>query len=260
MMQPIGCGSEADVFMISGTTRLGGYARYALKVFRPGRMLNVGAADAEYRALQTIAECLERSRGQVEYPIAVELFSASSAYLMTYVDGVPLNVRFRSKVNRGVIDAISSRVGHAMRDLEQVGYPELIGDFHPGNILITSSGIAIIDLGTNNPIYRQIMIDVGCTLSEADLGYWVFHVSAGSTRRALRRPILDRQLRELSIRVLELTVVLGLVEPRMVRRVVGAHFDRIRSRKGFGIRDSFVARNGRRVARSMLDEAESWLV
>lgn len=168
------------------------------------------AAQREFRALERLHRATAGG-GDVSVPEPLACFPDATAYLMRYVDGVPLSELAGSAF---LDDGRSRTIAAALVRGLRLAHRELgfaFGDLHPGNVLVEprSLQLTLIDPTAPNPEYAEIAAAAAFGPLAADLGYWCFSVAAVTSRLP---PLASRRRR----RLLRLTLALLAAAPATV--------------------------------------------
>lgn len=157
--------------------------RFVVKCFseRPG--LSSDRSVKEFRLLQRLSAALQGQAGVIA-PRPVAVSEDLNAYIMTAVPGVPLDDYLRK---RAVDTAVVGRLVEALSAYYRLAECPY-GDFHPGNVLVDASGLALIDPGGPSLRFDAAFAAADRSSVAADLGYWTYSVAVRAPRLAASGP------------------------------------------------------------------------
>lgn len=195
-------GRQADVsilVVLHGET--GAHGRVVMKRLRTDYIHNsTESLRSEFQALRAMSRSAVCAGGtRVVFPRPLEMSPTRLAFLMEFLDGVPLEEHLRTmthrvdrRLPRNVLEGL--RCYHA-----EMG--ALYGDFQPGNLLVGDGTLGFLDPTIPNPLFQSTAAELSLAPLSADLGFWLYSVTVQVRRMALR-PLQGVRLLALTVRLL----------------------------------------------------------
>jgi hypothetical protein len=180
-------GRQADVSILAVLDqRTGTRGRVVLKRLREDYVHNSAESlRSEFDALRAMSRSTVRAEGtRVVFPWPLEISSTNLAFLMGFLEGVPLDEHFRSPTYR-----VDRRLPRAILEGLRCYYSEmgtLYGDFQPGNLLVRDGTLGFLDPTIPNPLYERTAAELTLAPLSADLGFWLYAVIVRVRRLALQ--------------------------------------------------------------------------
>jgi hypothetical protein len=193
---------QADVSILGVREReTGARERVVMKLLRPEYVHNSpDSLRTEFQALRALGELNVRSgTTRVVFPRPIEISAQHLAFLMRFVEGVPLDEHVHA-FGHGVDPHVPRAILEGLHCYHRT-IGNAYGDFHPGNLVVGDEMLGFLDPTMANPTFERTAAELGLTPAAADLGYWLYWVTV-NVRRIVLRPLSGLRLLALTARLL----------------------------------------------------------
>ena len=179
-------GSQAEIRFVQGTNAPG--REMVLKVLVDANQSRTKKDSSwtlkdEFDALTAMHPAFA-SRTDIDCPQPVALHPGHRAYLMTKVEGRPLDhVDLSTEALGRTIDLLLEALS-----LYYDAVGDIYGDLQPSNVIVADGSIALIDPTLPARVHRTIETSLTCAPASSDIGYWTYSVVSRSFAGAIRHP------------------------------------------------------------------------